>query len=213
MKTYSHEKLSDLYPLFGMDEFTKHVLPGLSSPLVFGASGDEFLRLLKNKDCVNRTAPVHITTSCLIFHPFRPELLLVFHKKLQEWVYPGGHADGDWLWLRAALRECHEETHFKNVKVLVPPSGNIMVPHFISYFPIKAFKAEVGHAHFDVTYLFQALEESVVLNENELSDFKWVTFSEIEEQVSSKKAVAEGRSLVTAELCHQGIQFKMQSLS
>ena len=59
------------------------------------------------------TAPASRATS-----PGRPrsidpstrQVLLLFHAKVQRWLQPGGHADGDGNLARVALREAEEET-------------------------------------------------------------------------------------------------------
>ncbi|WP_237682546.1 NUDIX hydrolase [Microbacterium sp. B19(2022)] len=53
----------------------------------------------------------HLTASCVVFDASLEHTLLVFHRKGQFWVQPGGHVeDGDDSVVSAALRELHEET-------------------------------------------------------------------------------------------------------
>ena len=42
--------------------------------------------------------------------PDRESVLMLHHRKLDQWFQPGGHADGDNDVLRVALRETSEET-------------------------------------------------------------------------------------------------------
>ena len=46
--------------------------------------------------------------------------LLLFHTKLQRWLQPGGHADGDANLAAVALREATEETGIDGLRVVVP---------------------------------------------------------------------------------------------
>lgn len=53
----------------------------------------------------------HLTASCVVFDVSLEHTLLVFHRKGQFWVQPGGHVeDGDDSVLSGALRELREET-------------------------------------------------------------------------------------------------------
>jgi 8-oxo-dGTP pyrophosphatase MutT (NUDIX family) len=58
----------------------------------------------------DRETPVHVTGSAWVVSPDREQVLLMHHRKLNQWFQPGGHADGDADILRVALRECAEET-------------------------------------------------------------------------------------------------------
>ncbi|MFJ6534433.1 NUDIX hydrolase [Microbacterium sp. NPDC091662] len=61
---------------------------------------------------VHREAgPDHLTASCVVFDASLEHTLLVFHRKGQFWVQPGGHVeDGDDSVMSGALRELREET-------------------------------------------------------------------------------------------------------
>lgn len=55
--------------------------------------------------------PDHLTASCVVFDATLRHTLLVFHRKGQFWVQPGGHVeDGDDSVVAGALRELREET-------------------------------------------------------------------------------------------------------
>ena len=57
-----------------------------------------------------RCRPGHLTGSALVVDPSDRRILVLFHTKLQRWLQPGGHADGDADLARVALREAAEET-------------------------------------------------------------------------------------------------------
>jgi 8-oxo-dGTP pyrophosphatase MutT (NUDIX family) len=85
----------------------------------------------------DRETPVHVTGSAWVVTPDREQVLLMHHRKHNEWFQPGGHADGDADILRVALRECTEETglYSEQLKLVdsaifdvdihsIPPMGN-----------------------------------------------------------------------------------------
>lgn len=155
---------------------------------LFGLNVDEFSDLLGTRDgCLRTHFPAHFTTSCVVINPTRTKVLLVLHKKYREWVYPGGHADGDWFWVRSALRECYEETGLQEVSI-VPPSASFgsdenlklnglsfecLFPHFIQKFEIPDFDDTQRHVHFDAVYVFKSSSESVTCDPAESLAIKW----------------------------------------
>ena len=62
-------------------------------------------------DCFKRTCrPGHITGSAWVMTQERSRCLLVHHRKLDRWLQPGGHADGENQVEQVALKEVEEET-------------------------------------------------------------------------------------------------------
>jgi len=71
-----------------------------------------FLDLLNHQGCFQRThLPGHITGSSWIVNADRSKTLLVHHAKLNKWVQPGGHADGDENILNVAIRAGEKKYH------------------------------------------------------------------------------------------------------
>ena len=55
--------------------------------------------------------PGHVTASGIVFSPDRAAMLLVYHRRLERWLQPGGHIDlDDDSVMEAAAREVLEET-------------------------------------------------------------------------------------------------------
>jgi 8-oxo-dGTP pyrophosphatase MutT (NUDIX family) len=134
-----------------------------------------FLKLLSHPDAFERThIPGHITGSALVVSPDRSMTLLVHHIKLDKWLQPGGHADGDRDVARVALREANEETGHRG---LAPVSNNIFD---IDIHTIPARRDFPKHDHYDIRYLIEGSPEETIVVSNESHDVKWVGLSEIE---------------------------------
>jgi 8-oxo-dGTP pyrophosphatase MutT (NUDIX family) len=135
----------------------------------------KFLELLQHPDAFQRThLPGHITGSSFIVSDDFRHTLLVHHAKLNRWLQPGGHADGDPNVAGVALREANEETGLKNISLLHPAIFDLDI-HVI-----PARKDFPQHEHYDVRYLFGAsMDEQVVVSE-ESHDVKWVLLTDLE---------------------------------
>ncbi len=133
-----------------------------------------FLTLLESAGAYHRLhLPGHITGSAWIVDPGRTQTLLVHHAKLNKWVQPGGHADGDENILAVALREAEEETGLTRLRV-VPDFFDIDI-HAIPARP------ELGeHDHYDVRFLFEADSTDPIAISEESHDVKWIPLNELE---------------------------------
>ena len=133
----------------------------------------QILNLLENNsNALDRNCrPGHLTGSSLIIRPEDSRVLVLFHAKLQRWLQPGGHADGDGDMARVALREAIEETGIPELVVVEPVIDlDIHVvepPH------------EDAHEHHDVRYLVLAPEGARPVTNYESTGFQWLDQDEI----------------------------------
>ena len=124
------------------------------------------------EDIAVRTCrPGHLTGSAFVVDPSRMSCLLLFHTKLQRWLQPGGHADGDTNLAHVALREAQEETGLHGLQV-VTPAIDIDI-HRVD--PPK----EDAHLHLDVRYLVIAQAGAEPQGNHESQGLQWVTESEL----------------------------------
>jgi 8-oxo-dGTP pyrophosphatase MutT (NUDIX family) len=134
-----------------------------------------FLSLLADALCFERThLPGHITGSAWIVDSTRTQVLLVHHAKLNKWVQPGGHADGDENILRVALKEAEEETGIKKFNLLSDYVFDVDI-HLI---PKRADFPE--HFHYDVRFLLEADPNDLIQVSEESHDVKWIRLDELE---------------------------------
>jgi 8-oxo-dGTP pyrophosphatase MutT (NUDIX family) len=133
-----------------------------------------FLQLLEHPRCYHRDhLPGHVTGSAWIVTPDYQKVLLVHHAKLNKWLQPGGHADGDENILHVALREAEEET---GLKIKNPPSSFFD----IDIHSIPARKETREHDHYDIRFMFLANESDSLRISDESNDLKWVGLNDLE---------------------------------
>jgi len=125
-------------------------------------------------DALHRSCLVgHLTGSALIVDPSTRHVLLLFHAKVQRWLQPGGHADGDGNLAHVALREAGEETGIDGLCV-VTPAIDLDVHVFRS-----ATGAEPDHLHLDVRHLVLAPAGSVAVANHESEGMAWVALADL----------------------------------
>jgi 8-oxo-dGTP pyrophosphatase MutT (NUDIX family) len=131
--------------------------------------GDEeavsrFRSFLARDDPFRREDPEgHVTASAVVarlgnvagtgpagLHPPQHfKFLVIFHRKLDRWLQPGGHVeDGDVSVFDAALRETREETGMSG---FTTPIGDAILD--LDVHPIPAFGSDPAHTHYDVRFL------------------------------------------------------------
>lgn len=136
----------------------------------------KFLELLQHPDAYLRThLPGHITGSGFIVSDDFSKTLLVHHRKLNKWLQPGGHADGELDVMAVALREAMEETGLTNLK---PITSSI---YDLDIHRIPERKDLQAHDHFDVRFLFSGSVTDLIQVSHESHDVKWIALGELEE--------------------------------
>lgn len=88
----------------------------------------------------------HFTASAFVVSADGARTLLLHHAKLQRWLQPGGHADGDADLARVAHREAAEETGLSGLIV----EGGLFD---LDRHAIPARGDEPEHWHWDVRYV------------------------------------------------------------
>ncbi len=116
----------------------------------------------------------HMTASAWILNEKKDAVLLLHHAKLNKWLQPGGHADGNENLAEVALKEAQEETGLSSVCL---DSEHI---YDIDIHTIPARKQEPEHFHFDVRFLIRADINEPLLQNEESNALKWVALTEIE---------------------------------
>lgn len=119
------------------------------------------------------TLIAHITVSAWITNKTMDKVLMNYHNIYKNWGWLGGHADGMDDLLQVAKKEIYEESGLSNITPLTTNIISLEALPVVSH--IKNGKFVSSHIHLNVTYLFMANEEDMlVVNRNEGSGLKWV---------------------------------------
>jgi 8-oxo-dGTP pyrophosphatase MutT (NUDIX family) len=108
--------------------------------------------------------------------------VLVHHAKLDKWVQPGGHCDGEADVLSVAVREAQEETGL----AITPVDNNIFD---IDVHRIPEYWNTPEHWHFDVRFLLQADDEHAPQASSESRAVRWVSLDEAAQLNSSQSII------------------------
>jgi 8-oxo-dGTP pyrophosphatase MutT (NUDIX family) len=133
-----------------------------------------FLKLLQAERCYYRDyLPGHITGSAWILNPSRSKVLMVYHAKLNKWLQPGGHADGDENIVQVALREAREETGLNTFTVIQNGIFDIDIH------PIPQRQSMPEHDHYDVRFLLEANDAEPLIRSEESHEVAWISIDDL----------------------------------
>lgn len=129
-----------------------------------------------HEDCFYRELwPAHVTGSTWVVNPDRSRVLLLHHRKHDQWFQPGGHADGDADILRVALRETSEETGLDPQQVRLV-SGAVFD---VDIHTIPASIHDPRHEHIDVRFLVEIDDTLPIPGNDESHDVRWADLAEV----------------------------------
>ncbi|MGL1889129.1 MAG: NUDIX hydrolase [Reichenbachiella sp.] len=147
-----------------------------------------FLDLLSFVNCFERSLEHgHITASAWVINPEDQTVLLLHHKKLDRWLQPGGHADGEEDVLAVAKKELEEETGLSDYHLLYEGIFDLDIHR------IPARKSDSAHEHYDVRFLFTTDQPDQIAKNHESNDLKWIPLNDIERYCESEESLMRMR--------------------
>ena len=115
----------------------------------------------------------HFTGSALVVDADAERFVVLFHTKLQRWLQPGGHVDGDADLARSALREATEETGIDGLRVAVPAVD-------LDIHEVRPPR-EAPHRHLDVRFVVVAPAGAELVGNHESEALRWVRLDELDD--------------------------------
>lgn len=146
---------------------------------------ERMLTLLENSEEIafsRENQKAHFTASAWILSSDKSKVLLLHHTKLDKWLQPGGHADGELDLLKVALKEAKEETGLVDLQLLTPEIFDIDIH------TIPQRKEVPEHEHFDVRFAFITSNENKIEINNESKAYKWIKLQEIN-QITQEQSI------------------------
>lgn len=129
----------------------------------------EFLGLLQDPrdPFLRQRLEGHFTGSAWVVGADGRRALLTHHRKLDRWLQPGGHADGDADLARVALREAEEETGVVGLQL----EDGVIFDLDRHWIPER--DQVPGHWHYDVRYVVRAGADERFVVSAESHDLAW----------------------------------------
>ena len=127
-------------------------------------------------------APGHFTGSAWLVSADGERVLLTHHRKLDLWLQPGGHADGDGDLAGVALREAEEETGLPGLRV----EGGVFD---LDRHVIPARGDEPEHYHYDVRFVVRAGSDENFTVSEESHALAWRPVREIAADANADNSV------------------------
>ena len=119
--------------------------------------------------------PAHVTGSAWVVSPGRSQVLMMHHKKLDQWFQPGGHADGESDIIGVALKETSEETGIDPAHIKLVDNRIFDVD--IHTIPSRGSDPE--HQHIDIRFLVEIDNELPVPGNDESHEVLWIDLQNV----------------------------------
>ena len=149
----------------------------------------------------------HFTATAFVIDS-KKRVLLLWHRRLQRWMPPGGHVDPNELPEETARRECKEETGLdvdiagENLEDMFgknPHEGRMLKKPFallLENIPESKKRGEPAHQHMDFVYRATLRDEKqlLVMQKEEADELRWFTAEEIAKLDEKTKIYANVKS-------------------
>lgn len=163
-----------------------HLLKSYSAkfPSEASTTGQFISFVEENENCFERSLlKGHVTASAWVMNHDLTAALLIHHVKLDKWLQPGGHCDGDPDTLRVAVKECLEETGLETL----PVTTNIFD---VDIHEISQRKDIPAHLHYDIRYLLRTEQDAqITANETETNQVLWVPLNEVADYTTEESVL------------------------
>lgn len=115
----------------------------------------------------------HVTASGFVLSSDRSQVLLMHHRKLDLWLQPGGHCDGNPDVRAVAAREVSEEIGSPSARFISRAIFDVDVHE------IPARRSEPAHHHHDIRFLFEVDPNEPLAGNCESHALRWLRLDEL----------------------------------
>ncbi len=138
----------------------------------------------------------HLTGSAVVIDPAGGRVVMLHHRKLDRWLQPGGHCDGNANLAAVALREAIEETGL---------DGLMIYPHVVDLDVHEVDPPDDDpHLHLDARFLVVAPDDTDPPGNHESHEVRWVDIDALDELGVDPGTV---RMVARARAVHQEFTF------
>ena len=124
----------------------------------------------------------HIVAGGFVYAKEEKKFLVLYHKDLKMYLYPGGHVDAkDINPLETSKREIKEETELEDLEQLVLNCNNLIPIDIDTHMVVYNERLNLPeHYHFDFRYLFMVNKiVDIKLDTEESANYKWISIDEL----------------------------------
>lgn len=132
--------------------------------------------IMQHPNCFDRTLTAgHVTGSSWVLNPARTHVLMLHHRKLNLWLQPGGHADGDADITQVVLKETAEESGV-DIENLILVSEDIFD---VDVHTVHASRYDPRHEHFDIRFLVEIDDRLPIPGNEESHEIGWIALDQV----------------------------------
>lgn len=141
----------------------------------------------------------HITVSSWLLDHQLDKVLLTHHKKFDEWIQLGGHADHESNPMVVALSEAREESGINNIQFVTNEIFDLDIHD------VPAFKQTPRHFHYDIRFALYVEQDEPFIVSDESYDLAWfdikelLTYGNVSVKKLATKWLAKRSSLCTSK--------------
>ena len=151
----------------------------------------DFLNKTEDKNIINsNNFEGHIVSGGFIYAKKDNKFLVLYHKELKMYLYPGGHIEqADKTILDAAKREIKEETGLYNLRQLKIDEDNLIPIDIDTHkIPFNEKRNLPEHYHFDFRYIFIIDKiENIKIDKEESDSYEWIGLTELKKDKNYEK--------------------------
>jgi len=163
---------------------------------------EKYLKKYNDLEMINwNNQEGHLTVGAFVYCKAKDKFLILYHKDLKMYLYPGGHIEkADKSLLEAAKRELKEETGLENEMPFL--IDNQLLPFDIDthFIPFNKRIQMKEHYHFDFRYLFLIDDiKDIFIDKEECKNYKWVSSSQLEKDKIYRNIVSKIKDILKKE--------------